>query len=177
MHFIPRPMVHLNLYNFHICERCKVLVWILSLSLSVWMSSCSRTICGKTAISPLYCLCFFLSLSLSFWPCRDASGTLILPWGIELKPSAVKAQSPNHWTTRKFSDFAPFSKISWLYLCGSIFEISILLHWFVSSFISTTVFWLLWLYRKSWSQAVSISNLVIFLWYCVDSSGSFAISI
>ena len=31
----------------------------------------------------------FTSFSLLFWPSHAASGTLILPWGIELKPSAV----------------------------------------------------------------------------------------
>ena len=38
-----------------------------------------------------------------FWPHSDACGTLVLQPGVEPVPSAVKAQSPNHWNTREFS--------------------------------------------------------------------------
>ena len=42
------------------------------------------------------------SISIFFWPCHTACGLLAPGSGIELRPSAVRAQSPNHWTTRKF---------------------------------------------------------------------------
>ena len=46
-------------------------------------------------IKLLYMLFCFCLLSLLFWPCK-----ILVPWlGIELGPSAVKAQSFNHWTT------------------------------------------------------------------------------
>ena len=41
-------------------------------------------------------------------PCCTARGTLIPQPGIELVPLAVKAWSPNHWTTRVFP--RPFYK-------------------------------------------------------------------
>ena len=37
----------------------------------------------------------------SFWPRRAACGILILQPGIEPEATAVKAPSPNHWTTRE----------------------------------------------------------------------------
>ena len=39
-----------------------------------------------------------------FWPhhCAVACGILVSPPGIEPGPSAVRAQSPNHWTAREF---------------------------------------------------------------------------
>ena len=43
-----------------------------------------------------------------FWPCRVACGILVPRPGIELGPSAVKTQSPNHWTSREF----PWTPIS-----------------------------------------------------------------
>ena len=64
-------------------------------------------------------LFFFLMfvIYLFIWPCRRACGILV-PWpGIEPVPSAVKAQSPNHWTAREFliDCFlqAPFTFLIW----------------------------------------------------------------
>ena len=37
-----------------------------------------------------------------FWLCRVACGILVQPPGIEPGPSAVRAQSPKHWTAREF---------------------------------------------------------------------------
>ena len=37
-----------------------------------------------------------------FWPCRMACGILVPQLGIKPMPSAVKVQSPNHWTGREF---------------------------------------------------------------------------
>ena len=43
-----------------------------------------------------------------FRPCRAAR--ILVPWlGIELVPSAVEAQSPNHWTAREFSTMWSFN--------------------------------------------------------------------
>ena len=35
------------------------------------------------------------------WPCCEACGILVPPLGIKPTPSAVEAQSLNHWTTRE----------------------------------------------------------------------------
>ena len=40
-----------------------------------------------------------------FWPCSVACGILVPRPGIEPGPSAVKAQSPNHWTAREFPKY------------------------------------------------------------------------
>ena len=37
-----------------------------------------------------------------FWPHHAACGILVPRPGVEPRPSAVKAQSPNHWTAREF---------------------------------------------------------------------------
>ena len=42
-----------------------------------------------------------------FWPRHTACGILVPRPGIE--PSAVKVQSPNHWTTREFPSFLPIN--------------------------------------------------------------------
>ena len=43
-------------------------------------------------------------VTVDFWgePLCTARGILVLPPGIKPRPSTVKAQSPNHWTTKKF---------------------------------------------------------------------------
>lgn len=54
---------------------------------------------------------------LLFWPCLPAAGILVPPAGIEPGPSAVKAQSPNCWTSREFptsSISISTSHINWL---------------------------------------------------------------
>ena len=44
-----------------------------------------------------------LSFFLSFlWLCHTACGTLVPQPEIEPRPSAVRVQSPNHWTAREF---------------------------------------------------------------------------
>ena len=45
------------------------------------------------------CVCWFVCL---FWPCHMACGILVPQPGIEPRPSAVRARSPNHWITREF---------------------------------------------------------------------------
>ena len=44
-----------------------------------------------------YKLIFFF-----FWPCHTAYRILIPQSGLEPRATAVKAQSPNHWTAREF---------------------------------------------------------------------------
>ena len=46
------------------------------------------------------CWVFLFGLVFFFWPPHVACG-ILLPWlGIEPGPLALKAQNPNHWTTR-----------------------------------------------------------------------------
>ena len=49
--------------------------------------------------SPLFLKFIFIYL---FWPCCTACGILVPQPGIEPWPSAVRAQSSNHWTAREF---------------------------------------------------------------------------
>ena len=51
-----------------------------------------------------------------FWPRQVACGILVLQPGIEPMPSAVKVQSPNHWTAREFPENVIFKKDMWLCL-------------------------------------------------------------
>ena len=44
----------------------------------------------------------FLSFLLRFWLCHAACGILVPQPGTEPRPTAVKVQSPNDWTARKF---------------------------------------------------------------------------
>ena len=42
---------------------------------------------------------------------QNSSGEILVPWrGIESGPSAVKVQSPRHWTTREFSIYIKISR-------------------------------------------------------------------
>ena len=52
-----------------------------------------------------------------FWSCHLAAGILIPPAGIKSGPSAVKAKSPNHWTSTEFTTLSisiSTSHINWL---------------------------------------------------------------
>ena len=46
-----------------------------------------------------------LNFSFFFWPRPAACGILVPQPGIEPRPSAVKARSPNRWTAREFPEF------------------------------------------------------------------------
>ena len=48
--------------------------------------------------SPLFSFFYFFTFCLHCAAC----GILVPPPGIEPGPSAVRTQSPNHWTTREF---------------------------------------------------------------------------
>ena len=51
----------------------------------------------------------FSSLSTFFcWPCHMACEMLVHPPGIKPRPTAVKAPSFNHWTTREFPKYIFF---------------------------------------------------------------------
>ena len=45
---------------------------------------------------------FMLQFYFNFWPCFSACEVLVPQLGIKSGPRAVKAPSPNHWTTREF---------------------------------------------------------------------------
>ena len=47
------------------------------------------------------CVCVCVCVCI-FWSCPMACGNLVPRAGDEPGPSAVKAQSPDHWTTREF---------------------------------------------------------------------------
>ena len=50
-----------------------------------------------------------------FWPCRAACGNLVPGPGIKPTPSAVKAQSPDHWTARQ--------RIPWFYILHTLMAV------------------------------------------------------
>ena len=52
-----------------------------------------------TTEAPLF---FNVYLFIYFWLCHAACGILVPRAGIEPRPLAVKALSPNHWTSREF---------------------------------------------------------------------------
>ena len=51
---------------------------------------------------------FFFFFFPFFWPCLEACEILVPQPGIEPRPSAVKALSPNPWTAREFPRFYDF---------------------------------------------------------------------
>ena len=53
--------------------------------------------CGMPTLCRYFILFYFL-----IWLHHAACGILVPQPGIEPMPSAVKAQSPNHWTAREF---------------------------------------------------------------------------
>ena len=63
-------------------------------------------------LSSFFVLFFFL-----FWPCHGTCGVLVPQPGIQLVPTAVKAQSPNHWTTREVPESHCSSVFRDLSLC------------------------------------------------------------
>ena len=64
-------------------------------------------------------------LSFFFWLCLPACGILVPQPGIEPGPSAVRAQSSNHWTTREFPKglFLTLVNMSILGQLGAVFLI------------------------------------------------------
>ena len=52
---------------------------------------------------------FLPLVSFCFWLHHAACGILVPQLGIEPTPSAVKAQSPNHWTVREFPPHCTFT--------------------------------------------------------------------
>ena len=73
---------------------------------------------GLLIFSPIVCadfvlglcvVCLFVCFSF-FWPCHMACGILVPQPGIEPRPSKVRAQSLNHWTTRQFLGYMSFDQ-------------------------------------------------------------------
>lgn len=159
-------MVHLNLYNFHICERCKVHVWILSLSLSVWMSSCSRTICWKDYPSLNY-FCSFVTNQLivlvgyicEVWFC-STDLCILLPI-----PLCLDYSSLVQWLGLKLYSTSPptlffFSSSSITTTTSSNRSLSFQVDFLINLSISTK--WLAkifvvspWIYRSGWDDLTS----------------------
>ena len=63
-----------------------------------------------------FLMCVFVLFCFCFWP-HCVACRILFPWpGTEPGPSTVKAQSPNHWTTREFPMcFLWFPLFIWLY--------------------------------------------------------------
>ena len=84
---------------------------------------------AMTALLVNFCLVLFqICFFIFFWPRRAACRILVPQPGIEPAPSAVKAQSPHHWTARDFppssffTAFYPlhiFSTMPFIYLNAS----------------------------------------------------------
>ena len=72
---------------------------------------------------------WYLIAVLFFWQCCEAYETLVPQWKVKLKPTAMEALSPNHWTTRKVPK-CPFLRdtFHWRPLSGP--EVTPLLAWF-----------------------------------------------
>ena len=82
-------------------------VWrscMLGLSRAVFCDSWKKwqQLVGKRTFISTLLRWFLKKAQLLFWPCHVTCGVLV-PWpGIEPIPQAVKVQSTNHWTARKF---------------------------------------------------------------------------
>ena len=64
-------------------------------------------------------LCFFVCFIFLFWLCCVTCG-ILAPWpGIEPRPLAVKAQSPNHWDARESPMLTPFKLVR---NCQAVFQ-------------------------------------------------------
>ena len=63
-----------------------------------------RQMSGLSYLDPLssFLAQYTINLFFFFKPCHIAFGILVPQPGIKPKPSAVKVQNPNHWTTREF---------------------------------------------------------------------------
>ena len=79
---------------------------VATIILNIYINKICQIMSLKLPTDPLslsfFCFCFFVLFCFVFWLRRAACGTLV-PWpGVEPGPMAVKAPSPNHWTTREF---------------------------------------------------------------------------
>lgn len=64
----------------------------------MWINSCA--VQGSTVIYKLRTIVFYFYLHLFIW--LSGCGILVLQAGIEPRPLAVKARSPNHWISMEF---------------------------------------------------------------------------
>lgn len=60
------------------------------------------------------------------------------------------------------------SKINWLWKYGFTSGISIVFHWWVYSYTDPTLYWLLYLFSKSWNQVVWVFQTCSYFWGCFD---------
>ena len=67
----------------------------------MWINSCA--VQGSTVKYKLRIILFYFYLCLFIWP--SGCGILVPQAGIEPRALAVKAQSPNHWTSMEFPVF------------------------------------------------------------------------
>ena len=66
---------------------------------------------GSVGSSDFFIFYFYLFI---YWPHRVACGILVPRPGIEPKAMRVKAQSPNHWTTREFPRDSFYEMYCWV---------------------------------------------------------------
>ena len=60
---------------------------------------------GSLPLAPLGSLCnhhYYLNSFFFFWPCHTSCRILVPQPGVKSGATAVRAPTPNHWTTRKF---------------------------------------------------------------------------
>ena len=92
------------------CLEGSVLPW---LSPDLHFQRVLQTTCSTgTTPGPSHSLPYFHVSSSFFWPHQMACGILVPQPGIEPVPLAVKARSPNHWTTREFPPLFKYLKMS-----------------------------------------------------------------
>lgn len=79
-------------------------------------------------------------------------------YGYSVAPTPFIGKTFSHWIV-----FAPFSKISWSYLCGSNSGFSILFYWPVCYLSDNTIeSWLLYLCKRSWYW---VDGFIVFYFY------------
>ena len=110
-----------------------------------------------------------MSLSLSFSFFLSASQCVTLPWlGIEPLPSAVEAQSLNHWTTTD----VPMSHFLYPLICWHILVCVSWLWWIMIPWtqgcrnLLRHWFCVLWIYIKKWDGSILYNN---FIFKCLRS--------
>ena len=140
-----------TLQIFHIFH----LPWPTGNQKSITLSSC---ICKPTGWTPR-CFGFFVFV---FWLYCKAYGILVPRSGIEPRPSAVKAWSPNHWTAREFPKTKQFLN-QWILHKNSHFQLLLNKIWWNWAHIPARNKWLelnnhcpccqgmsLWLHNPTW---------------------------
>ena len=122
----------------------------------------------------IYCFVCWLVVFLGFvfgfvfvWLCCVACGILVPQLGIEARPLAVKALSPNHWTTTEF----PHLIYYWFFYCIFYFsyyilQLSLVLLIFSNSFKLLTVY--KFFSRVHWACLFMIITLTLYWVDCLS---------